>query len=211
MEFGNPTIKILYTTPEQISTEKFFKILNILNSKKNLSFFVIDEAHCISTWGHDFRPNYLKLSKLKKNFPFIPTMALTATATENVRKDILAVLKSPKMLLSSFNRPEIFYVVKSAHNRMDDLKNFLKDHSSESGVIYCRTKNMVDELETKLSEFKVKGYHADKKNEEKTKILMDWQEGNVKIIIATIAFGMGIDKKDVRFVVHYNMSDSLEK
>lgn len=217
LENGTPSIKILYTTPEQIQTEKFQSLLKTVYCKDSLSLFAIDEAHCISTWGKDFRKSYQKLSILKKNFPNTPIIALTATATNQVRKDIIDTLglKDVKTFISSFNRPEITYVVKNKDLIQDpfkDLSKFLDEHREECGIIYCRTKKGVEDLVNSLKEqkFLAAGYHSEKTKKERKEIQNDWISNKVKIIIATISFGMGIDKSDVRYVVHYTLPDSLE-
>lgn len=217
LENGTPTIKILYTTPEQIQTERFQSLLKTVYCKDNLSLFAIDEAHCISTWGKDFRKSYQKLSVLKKIFPNVPIIALTATATLNVRKDIIETLGlvGSKTFISSFNRPEISYIVKNKDLIDDpkkDLFKFLNEHREECGIIYCRTKKGVEDLVNSLTEnkFLAEGYHSEKTKKERKQIQLNWISNKVQIIVATISFGMGIDKGDVRYVVHYTLPDSLE-
>jgi RecQ family ATP-dependent DNA helicase len=218
LESGNPRTKILYTTPESIVSDKLQTILTLLAARNQLSLIAVDEAHCISSWGHDFRPKYRSLSELKKKFPLIPMIALTATATSVVKSDIIKTLRlvNPRIFISSFNRPEITYEVRYKmllDNPVGDLKNFLRQYPNDSGIIYCRTKRQVDELCVKLSasgEMVAKAYHAGLKLSERKIVQNEWASGKLKIVIATIAFGMGIDKKDVRYVVHWSLPKSIE-
>ncbi|KAL9652273.1 hypothetical protein ABK040_011933 [Willaertia magna] len=218
LESGQPKLKLLYVTPELIiGNEKFKGLMKLLASRDQLSLIAIDESHCISEWGHDFRPSFRKLHTLKKEFPQTPIIALTATATDKVRTDVIEQLdlKNPSLFISSFNRPNIFYEIRYKDlidDPLKDLINFLKTKEKDCGIIYCRTRNQVDELVNLLKEenFSVKPYHAGVKLSERKSVQLEWLEGKTKIIVATIAFGMGIDKKDVRFVVHYSLPKSLE-
>ncbi|EFC50599.1 predicted protein, partial [Naegleria gruberi] len=225
LESGNPNYKLLYVTPELLTSNQTFQsIMRLLASRDQLSLIAIDESHCISSWGHDFRKSFRQLNFLKDTFPQVPIIALTATATEKVRSDIVESLKmrNPKCFITSFNRPNISYEIRYKdilHNPYEDLRNFLNEHAQECGIIYCRTRNQVDELVLQLSMEKDKGgkdlfscksYHAGLKLSERKTVQTDWLEGKTKIIVGTIAYGMGIDKKDVRFVVHYGMPKSLE-
>ncbi|MEO8041933.1 MAG: RecQ family ATP-dependent DNA helicase, partial [Acidobacteriota bacterium] len=204
--------KLLYVAPERLlqSGDRFIDFLRSIN----ISLFAIDEAHCISSWGHDFRPEYLRLSALKREFPNIPLIALTATADNPVRRDILERLTIPEatVFTSSFNRPNIYYGVEPKRNSYGQLINFLADKKDQSGIIYCLSRNSVDLLAADLRDegFAAQPYHAglDKRtrDQHQTSFLND----ETKIIVATIAFGMGIDKSNVRFVVHMDLPKNIE-
>ncbi|KAG2378993.1 hypothetical protein C9374_007631 [Naegleria lovaniensis] len=224
MEGGNPKYKIIYVTPELLTANQNFQaLMRLLASRDQLSLIAIDECHTINSWS-DFRKSFRQLGSLKSSFPQVPTIALTATATDKVRTDIVQCLqlRNPKCFITSFNRPNISYEIRYKDIIKDpygDLCNFLKSRIGECGIIYCRTKNQVEELVSQLSNekddddqalFTVKPYHAGVKLSERKTVLNDWLKGTTKIIVATIAFGMGIDKKDVRFVVHFALPKSLE-
>jgi ATP-dependent DNA helicase RecQ len=206
------SLKLLYVAPERLlqSGDKFLDFLKGIK----VSMFAIDEAHCISSWGHDFRPEYLQLARLKADFPNIPLIALTATADKLVRKDIVEKLNIPdaERFVSSFNRPNIFYAVEPKKDSYLRLLAFLKDRRDESGIIYCLSRNSVDSLAEDLREegFQALAYHAglDKKTRETNQQL--FINDDAKIVVATIAFGMGIDKSNVRFVVHMDLPKNIE-
>lgn len=206
------SLKLLYVAPERLlqSGDKFIDFLKELR----ISLFAVDEAHCISSWGHDFRPEYLRLSRLKDEFPRTPLIALTATADKLVRQDIVEKLNisHARSFVSSFNRPNIFYAVEPKKDSYLRLLNFLKDRKDESGVIYCLSRNSVESLAEDLREegYKALPYHAglDKETRERNQQLFINDE--VKIVVATIAFGMGIDKSNVRFVVHMDLPKNIE-
>jgi ATP-dependent DNA helicase RecQ len=205
-------LKLLYVAPERLlqSGDQFIDFLKSIK----VSLFAIDEAHCISSWGHDFRPEYIQLGKLKKFFPEIPVIALTATADKLVRKDILERLNIPncKVFVSSFNRPNIYYTVESKKDYYPKLINFLRKRTDESGIIYCLSRNSTETLADDLRSegFKALAYHAGLNKQTRDKNQDLFLNDDVKIIVATIAFGMGIDKSNVRFVVHCDLPKNLE-
>jgi ATP-dependent DNA helicase RecQ len=205
-------LKLLYVAPERLmqSSGQFIEFLRDLN----VSLFAIDEAHCISSWGHDFRPEYIQLGRLRRLFESVPFIALTATADKLVRKDIVEKLEliEPEVLVSSFDRPNIFYRVEPKRGSYDQLLDYLHQHNDESGIVYCLSRNSVDNLaeDLRAEGFSALPYHAgmDKAERELNQEL--FLNDEVKIIVATIAFGMGIDKSNVRFVVHMDMPKNVE-
>jgi ATP-dependent DNA helicase RecQ len=203
-------IKILYVAPERLALVDFQMFLQELN----ISLIAIDEAHCISSWGHDFRPEYRNLKQLRNLFPKIPTIALTATATERVRDDILKQLelKNPQIFQASFYRDNLQIRILKKKNTYAKLLHILQKYKNNSVIIYCFSRKQTEELSLKLNTdgFKSLPYHAglDKKVREKNQ--EDFITDNIDIITATTAFGMGIDKPDVRLVVHYSLPQSLE-
>lgn len=213
-----PSCKLLYVTPERIAGNGyFFEILKCLHQKRQLAGFVVDEAHCVSQWGHDFRPDYRELRCLKQNFSDVPVMALTATATQSVREDILKTLRIPRALVleTSFDRPNLKYeVMGKSKDPLKQLGHLLKDcFKDQSGIVYCLSKNECAEVSKFLNEkckIKTVYYHAGLAASQRVAVQRKWHTGEVHIVCATIAFGMGIDKPDVRFVVHNTMSKSIE-
>lgn len=213
--------KLLFVTPERLSKSTTLKsILQRLDDNGKITAFVIDEAHCVSQWGHDFRQDYLNLTELKVKFPNVPIMCLTATATEKVQKDIISILKLKNCLtfVGSFNRKNLYYEVRkkqSFEKTVDDISNFiLSNYKDKSGIIYCLSKKDCEKMQDALSKkgHSVAFYHAgieDKKH--KANIQQSWSSDDIKIIVATIAFGMGINKPDVKFVIHHSMPGSIEE
>ena len=202
--------KLLYVAPESLSKE-----LNVAFFKKvKISFFAIDEVHCISEWGHDFRPEYRKLRPLIEQIGRVPIIALTATATPKVQEDIMKNLdiQDAAIFKSSFNRPNLYYEVRTKQNAAKEIIKFIRQHTGKSGIIYCLSRKKVEEIAQTLQVNGIKAlpYHAgmDKPTRDKTQdqFLME----DVDVMVATIAFGMGIDKPDVRFVIHYDIPKSLE-
>ncbi len=205
-------LKLLYVAPERLlqSGDQF---IDFLKSVK-VSLFAIDEAHCISSWGHDFRPEYMQLARLKSYFPDIPLIALTATADKLVRKDIVERLNigNSALFVSSFNRPNIFYTVEPKRNSFARLLEYLEPRREESGIIYCLSRSSADSLAADLrgEGFNALSYHAGLDKETRDKHQELFLKDEVKIIVATIAFGMGIDKSNVRFVVHMDLPKNIE-
>ena len=203
-------IKMLYLAPERIS-DQFWRYLSNLN----ISLFAIDEAHCMSHWGHDFRPDYRALAVIKDKFKDIPVIALTATADKYTREDILEVLNIPnaEVFISSFNRPNIKYLVEPKRRSSDKLLTFLKTRKDkESGIIYCLSRKSTESLADllNLNGYKALPYHAGLSADQRDSHQMLFQKDEVNIIVATIAFGMGIDKSNVRFVVHMDLPKNIE-
>lgn len=215
--FKNGFLDLVYFSPEMISASGQCKrAIEKLHRDGRLARVVVDEAHCVSSWGHDFRPDYKALSYFKEQYPDIPVMALTATANNHVCLDIIHNLKlsSPKFLKQSFNRTNLYYGVvpkkKNTVQRIAELIN--KKYVNSTGIIYCHSKNSCEHTSEKLRAFGIKCdfYHAGMSTEDRTHVQMAWQHGEIKVICATIAFGMGIDKPDVRFVIHLTMPRNLE-
>ena len=207
-------VKLLYVSPERLMSPGFFGLLEQLIKTVGVSGFAIDEAHCVSEWGHDFRPEYRQLSVLRERFPQISVMGLTATATERVRIDIAQQLRlrDPLIQVSSFNRPNLFYEVRpKGRDSYGELLNQIKQHQGP-GIIYCLSRKRVNELAEKLTADgeSVLPYHAglsdETRRENQTRFIRD----DVRLMVATVAFGMGINKPDVRFVLHYDIPRNIE-
>lgn len=212
--------RLLYLTPEFIAKSKVASdIFTDLERRKLLARFVIDEAHCLSQWGHDFRPDYKEIGRLREQYPGIPMMALTATATARVKSDIISNLRLDKTNLrqfaQSFNRPNLHYEVRAkTRNFLADIATFINTHHrGECGIVYCLSRRMCEETAALLAKnhgIVAQHYHAGVQKQDRERIQTNWQQGVFKVIVATIAFGMGIDKGDVRFVIHQTMPTSLE-
>jgi ATP-dependent DNA helicase RecQ len=211
-QLKNNKIKLLYLAPERL----FGSGSNLINFLKSLPvcLIAIDEAHCISHWGHDFRPEYLMLAGLKTEFPKIPVIALTATADQLTRNDILEKLnlQNPAEFVSSFNRANITYRVIPKKNSFNQLLAFLNERKEDSGIIYCLSRKSTEELAADLKEegFSAEAYHAGMDNAQKANNQEAFLRDDVKIIVATIAFGMGINKSNVRYVVHVDLPKNIE-
>ncbi len=203
-------VKILYVAPERLVLPGFRRFLHSLN----LSLIAIDEAHCISEWGHEFRPDYRNLLQLRQDFPSVPVVALTATATEQVRKDIIAQLelRRGQVFLSSFNRVNLSYSVLPKGDSWSLLLSLLQRHRNQSAIIYCFSRQETEDLAEDLNArgFSARPYHAGLDGETRRRTQEDFIRDRVPIIVATIAFGMGINKPDIRLVVHYSLPKSLE-
>ncbi|KAI8883067.1 ATP-dependent DNA helicase [Backusella circina FSU 941] len=218
LESTSPTMQLMYITPELLAkSDKLRGVLDLLYQRNNLARFVIDEAHCVSQWGHDFRPDYKLLGTLKDTYPDVPVMALTATANDNVQKDVIHHLKMtrPRVLKQSFNRSNLIYEVveKKGKHLLDELYEFILRFPGKSGIVYCATKRDCENVAEKLKTthgVSIKHYHAAMTPKDRMHVQQEWQRGSVQVIAATIAFGMGIDKPDVRFVAHYSLPSSVE-
>ena len=207
-------IKLLYVAPERLLSETFHPFLQQLGEKIGFSAFAIDEAHCVSEWGHDFRPEYRQLHTLRRRYPNIPILALTATATERVRQDIVQqlTLREPTIYVASFNRQNLYYEVQpKGKQAYGQLLQTLKPLEG-AGIIYCLSRRRVDELAFRLQQDGISAlpYHAGLNDEERSQNQTRFIRDDVRVMVATIAFGMGIDKPDVRFVIHYDLPRNLE-
>jgi ATP-dependent DNA helicase RecQ len=206
----NGEFRLFYVAPERLMLSGFLEDLK----KWNVNLFAIDEAHCISEWGHDFRPEYRQLSVLHGLFPGVPMMALTATATGRVRDDIVQQLhlKDPACYIASFNRPNLTYRVAAKLGAYEQILSFLQERPNESGIIYVQARKTADSLAAKLSADGVKAlpYHAGMTAEQRTKNQEAFLHDEARVICATIAFGMGINKPNVRFVIHYDLPKNIE-
>ncbi|MBX7205757.1 MAG: DNA helicase RecQ [Bacteroidia bacterium] len=205
-------IKLLYMSPE-----KTLSMLDGFLSQVPVSLIAIDEAHCVSQWGHDFRPEYKDLYKLREKFAQTPIMALTATADKITRQDILSLLglREPQLFVASFDRPNISLAVKQGLKKKDKLKDiarFLEKHPNQCGIIYCTARNTVDALAIELRNMGIKAgaYHAGMDSQQRNSVQEKFINDDLQVVCATIAFGMGIDKSNVRFVMHYNLPKSIE-
>ena len=202
--------RMLYVAPERLMLDGFLE--RALNW--NIAQIAIDEAHCISEWGHDFRPEYRELKKLRRHLPDVPIMALTATATERVRKDIVDQLhlQNAQCYVASFNRPNLTYRVVPKSSPYEQVLAFIRGRPNESGIVYCASRKTADSLATKLDADGIKAnpYHAGLEAKERTKHQEQFLRDDVRVITATIAFGMGINKSNVRFVVHHDLPKNIE-
>jgi ATP-dependent DNA helicase RecQ len=207
-------IKLLYVAPERLLGEKFLPFLEQVRSQIGISAFAIDEAHCVSEWGHDFRPEYRQMKQLRQRYPDVPILALTATATGRVRQDIIQqlTLKQPGIHVASFNRPNLYYEVQPKQRQSyNQLLKQVRSHKG-SGIIYCLSRRKVDEIAFRLQQDGISAlpYHAGLSDEDRSTNQTRFIRDDVEVMVATIAFGMGINKPDVRFVIHYDLPRNLE-
>lgn len=204
-------IKLLYVSPEGLSSSKIRELLH----EVRVSCITIDEAHCVSEWGHDFRPEFLEIASVRRQFPSAVCLALTATATDDVRSDIIKnlALREPSVLLASFNRANIYLEVKQKKDALFQCVECIRDFAGESGIIYCFSRKQVDSLTENLLRlgYSALNYHAGLSDEERKSHQNMFIRDQVQIMVATLAFGMGIDKPNVRFVIHYDLPKSLEQ
>lgn len=207
-------LDLLYVAPERLLTERFLALLDRLNADGRLALFAIDEAHCVSQWGHDFRPEYIQLSVLHERYPAVPRIALTATADAPTRREILIRLglEEARVFVSSFDRPNIRYTVVERDNPRRQLLDFLANHAGEAGIVYCLSRRKVDETAVWLAAQGIAAlpYHAGLDTETRSAHQQRFLREDGIVMVATIAFGMGIDKPDVRFVAHLDLPKSLE-
>lgn len=209
-QLHNGLLKLLYVAPEKVLQHEFKERLSHLN----ISLFAIDEAHCVSHWGHDFRPHYCRLSELKQHFPHVPMMALTATADKATRFDIVQQLglTTPYIHTGSFDRPNIRYTIEEKFKPLAQLLRYLKEQHNQSGIIYCTSRKRVDEIAEKIADagMNAAAYHAGMSNEQRQFVQTGFARDDIQIVVATVAFGMGINKPNVRFVLHYDIPKSIE-
>ncbi|MBH41853.1 MAG: DNA helicase RecQ [Candidatus Magasanikbacteria bacterium] len=203
-------IDLLYVSPERLVSQNFLYFLD----RVHVCLFAIDEAHCISSWGHDFRPEYTQLAQIKDQYPNIPCIALTATADRLTRKDIISqlALRNPRIFITSFDRPNISLTVMPGKNKMRTIEHFAKERSGQSGIVYCLSRKSTEKTAEKLQKAGLRAiaYHAGIESEERNKRQHAFIHGHIDIVCATIAFGMGIDKSNVRWVIHYNTPKNIE-
>jgi len=212
----NGAIKLIYVAPERLFAEQFIEFLNIVKNKIGIAGFAIDEAHCVSEWGHDFRPEYRQLKQIRQLYPDVPVIALTATATERVRADISQQLelKQPYIHIASFNRNNLYYEVvpkQGTEKSYVDLLRQIKKNQG-SGIVYCLSRKRVNEIAERLREDGIEAipYHAGLTPKQREENQTRWIRDDVQVMVATIAFGMGINKPDVRFVIHYDLPKNIE-
>lgn len=209
-DFVDGKIKLLYVSPEKVVAQDFITLMKAAK----LSLIAIDEAHCISSWGHDFRPEYTQLQFLRQQFINTPIIALTATADKVTRRDIIEQLQlvEPQTFISSFDRPNLSLTVVPAQRRLEQIVSFIQKRPTQSGIIYCLSRKSTEEVADKLRRYGInaKHYHAQMSSFERAKVQQEFITDTVPIICATVAFGMGIDKPNVRWVIHYNLPKNIE-
>ena len=211
----NGRLKLLYAAPERLVSGNFLAFLDQIDKTVGLSLLAVDEAHCVSEWGHDFRPEYRQLGQLRTRYPHVPMLALTATATERVRQDILAQLRlrNPHVHIASFNRPNLYYEVRQKNQgSFGELVQLLREQPDAPVIIYCQTRKGVDDLSEALKYQGIRAlpYHAGLTNEQRIEHQERFIRDDAPVLVATIAFGMGVGKPDVRAVIHYDLPRNLE-
>ena len=210
----NGQVQLLYVAPERLVTGNFLALLDQVEQNVGISLVAVDEAHCVSEWGHDFRPEYRQIGIVRARFPHVPMMALTATATARVRKDILSQLglRDPLVHIASFNRPNLSYEVRDKRGAFGELVLLLRELAGESVIVYCQSRKSVEELSMALNHSSIESlpYHAGLSAEQRTDHQNRFIRDDVSVLVATIAFGMGIGKPDVRAVIHYDLPRNLE-
>ncbi|MCB0595635.1 MAG: DNA helicase RecQ [Lewinellaceae bacterium] len=208
--FFKGELDLLYVSPEKLVSQNFMPLLK----RAAVNLFAIDEAHCISSWGHDFRPEYTQMRFLKGEFKDVPVIALTATADKLTRKDIISQLRlqSPKTFVASFDRPNLSLEVRPGQKRREQIIRFIQKHPKQPGIVYCLSRRSTEELAEKLRDAGIGAahYHAGMNADERTQVQEDFINDNTPVICATVAFGMGIDKSNVRWVIHYNLPKNIE-
>lgn len=209
-DFHYQRLDLLYVSPEKMCSQEFMPLLK----SANINLFAVDEAHCISSWGHDFRPEYTKLKFLKKEFPNTPFIALTATADKVTRKDIINQLElvNPEIFIASFDRPNLSLEVRAGRKRNEQIAKFIRERPSQPGIIYCLSRNNTEKVCASLLAQGIKAdfYHAGLSSQQRSHVQEGFIRDDLQVICATVAFGMGIDKSNVRWIIHYNLPKNIE-
>ncbi len=207
-------VKLLYVAPERLLSDRFLPFIDLVQHQIGIASFAIDEAHCVSEWGHDFRPDYRQLRSLRQRYPTVPTIALTATATDRVRTDIIQQLNLTKPIIhvASFNRPNLYYDVQLKQKQPYNQLKQLVTKTEGAGIIYCLSRRKVDDITMKLQQDGISAlpYHAGLSDEERESNQTRFIRDDARLMVATVAFGMGINKSDVKFVIHYDLPRNIE-
>ncbi len=210
-ELESGGLDLLYIAPERLAMDGFIEKLDALGMQS----LAVDEAHCISHWGHDFRPEYRRIGELRERRPSLPIQAYTATATPAVQRDIIEQLglREPEVLVGDFDRPNLTYRVKARRQLVDQVLEVVKNHEGEAGIVYCLSRKSVDELSSELAAkgIRCEGYHAGMDSKRRSRVQDDFLAERIDVVVATVAFGMGIDRTDVRFVIHASLPKGVEQ